>query len=224
LAEELNRSLPERFFAEPNVHFGIGIEVGTFKEHPGAAPTTCATGAQSHSRDLSSWSPPAPTMTVAFPIIEDIVEIAVFNSEGGPELVGAIEFVSPANKDRTETRDAFLAKCKAYLQQGIGLVIVDIVTTRLADLHSELLAALGTGVNAEGNVSLQTSGEVALQAASYRPLGRDPNASLEIWREVLSLERSLPTLPLWLRGGICLPLELEGSYERTRRGLRMESL
>jgi hypothetical protein len=29
--------------------------------------------------------------------------------------------------------------------------------------------------------------------------------------------RPLPTLPLWLRGGPCLAVDLEASYERTRR-------
>jgi hypothetical protein len=36
--------------------------------------------------------------------------------------------VSPANKDRDETRRAFIAKCAAYLQRGIGLIVVDIRT------------------------------------------------------------------------------------------------
>ena len=32
---------------------------------------------------------------------------------------------------------------------------------------------------------------------------------------------TLPTLPLWLRGGLCLPLDLEASYERTVREQRV---
>jgi hypothetical protein len=51
-----------------------------------------------------------------------------FNTEAGPVLVGAIELVSPANKDRSTHRDAFVSKCETYLRQGIGLVIIDVVT------------------------------------------------------------------------------------------------
>ena len=44
---------------------------------------------------------------------------------------------------------------------------------------------------------------------------RDGRATLDVWRESLELGRPLPTLPLWLRGGLCLPVELEATYERT---------
>ena len=48
--------------------------------------------------------------------------------EGGARLVAAIELVSPANKDRAAHRRAF-ATCASHLCQGVGLVIVDIVTS-----------------------------------------------------------------------------------------------
>ncbi len=224
LAEDLNLKLPERYFAEPNVQFGIEIDVATLKEHDASSSSGQPAESEMAPR-ASAWSPPAPTMTMPFPLVEDIVEIAVFNGEAGPELVGAIEFVSPANKDRRETRDAFIAKCRAYLQQGVGLIVVDIVTSRLADLHSDLLAALQSGSTRSGApVPTSTGQQISLQAAAYRPMGRDSNATLAIWREVLSLQKALPTLPLCLRGGICLPVELEETYERTRGGLRMQSL
>lgn len=60
----------------------------------------------------------------------------VFSSEAGARLVAAIELVSPANKDPADTRRAFVAKCASYLSQGIGLIVVDIVTTRHANLHT----------------------------------------------------------------------------------------
>ena len=57
-------------------------------------------------------------------------------------LAAAIELVSPSNRDRPEARRAFVAKCASYLQRGAGLVIVDVVTDRLANLHEELSAFL----------------------------------------------------------------------------------
>jgi hypothetical protein len=48
-----------------------------------------------------------------------------------------------ARKDRDANRRALTAKCAAYLQRGIGLIVVDIVTSRHANLHDEPVALLG---------------------------------------------------------------------------------
>jgi hypothetical protein len=78
----------------------------------------------------SGWSAPAPFRTVPLALLTDVVDVQIFTKEGGPTLVGAVELVSPANKDRAAHRDAFVSKCAAYLQQGVGLAIVDVVTER----------------------------------------------------------------------------------------------
>src|SRR5206468_1943108 len=105
---------------------------------------------------------------------------------------GAIELVSPANKDRPAHRDAFVFKCAAYIQQGVGLVLVDLVTDRRADLHTELLARLSTGNAAPRDVELY--------AASYRPVKHGEQTGLDIWLEALTVGSELPTMPLWLHG------------------------
>src|SRR5271157_5354199 len=58
-------------------------------------------------------------------------------------LVAAIEIVSPANKDRPEHRNVFVAKCVALLQKGVAVSIVDLVTVRQFNLYFELLAMIG---------------------------------------------------------------------------------
>src|SRR5262249_28953536 len=126
IAFDLNRQLPPGYFADPNVEFNIEIDVGAFEEEK---PTAA----------LPSWTPPTPTLTAPMTLVTDIVEVAVYNSEAGPILIGAIELVSPANKDRPATRDAFVSKCASYLQQAVGLIAVDLVTSRNADLHGELV-------------------------------------------------------------------------------------
>src|SRR5256885_100325 len=90
LASDLNAALPQGYFAEPNVQFGIEIDVATFEE-------STASGNGSHA---SSWSPPAPVQTIPFALATDVVEVLVYDSRDGPTLAGAIELVSPANKDR----------------------------------------------------------------------------------------------------------------------------
>jgi hypothetical protein len=117
-----------------------------------------------------------------------------------------VELISPANKDRPAHRDALVSKCATYLQAGIGLVLVDVVTDRSADLHRELLMRVGAGDPGPGP---------SLSVSAYRPVERQDSAVVDIWREPLALGQRLPTLPLWLRGGLCLPLDLEVTYERT---------
>jgi hypothetical protein len=208
LSADLNRRLPEGYFAEPNVQFGIEIDVAAFEEGNAAVD---ATGSVDPA--IGGWIAPAPAQTIALPVITDILEVQIFDHEGGPTLAGAIELVSPANKDRPEHRDAFVNKCAAYLQQGLGLVIVDVVTGRRANLHRELLGRLGAE-------SLLPQG-VELYAASYRPVERDGEPRLDIWQEGLAIGQTLPSLPLWLRGALCLEVDLEGTYDRTCREQRI---
>jgi hypothetical protein len=56
------------------------------------------------------FADPNVEFNIEIDVITDVVEIAIYNSEAGPVLIGAIELVSPANKDRPATRDAFVSK------------------------------------------------------------------------------------------------------------------
>src|SRR5262245_9728908 len=130
LASDLNQRLPEGYFAEANVQFGIQIDVAAFEE-PGALPQVAPSdGHDPSAGSHGGWAVPAPTLTVSIALLTDLVEVLVFDREAGPTLAGAIELVSPANKDRPAHRDAFVTKCAVYLQQGIGLILVDVVTDR----------------------------------------------------------------------------------------------
>jgi hypothetical protein len=196
LAAALNRHLPEGYFAEPNVQFGIEIDVAAYEAARGNGPPPAG-----------GWSPPAPALSAPVVLLSDLVEVQVFGNEGGPTLARAVEIVSPANKDRPANRDAFVSKCAAYVQQGVGLAVVDVVTERAANLHTELLTRLG--------VPRPESHDSLLYATSYRPAEREGRTMLDVWHESLTVGGPLPTVPLWLRGGICYPLELEATYLRT---------
>lgn len=210
ITEALNRFLPERYFAEASVQFGLEIDVATFDE---------SNVPMQHQGDdwlpapLTAWMPVAPTQTIPFALATDQVEVNVFYSAGGPMLVGAIELISPANKDRPAQREAFVSKCEAYLQQGIGLVIVDVVTIRRANLHNNLLARL--------NLSSATDMEASLYATAYHVVAYGKQTNLDVWQEPLSIGNALPTMPLWLRGGPCVPIVLHETYERTCREQRI---
>jgi hypothetical protein len=205
IASDLNSKLPEGYFAEPNVQFGIEIDVATFEE---SLPEFKYEEAVIRLPMIhNNWISQPPTQTLPFVPTEETVEVSIFNTEGGPILAAVIELVSPANKDRSSHRSAFVSKCETYLQQGISLVIIDVVTERKANLHNELLNRL------VGGNALSFNSE--LYATAYRPIERDGQPSLDIWEEKLTIGCVLPTLPLWLRGEICLPVELNSIYERT---------
>jgi hypothetical protein len=191
ISTQLNSLLPLGYFAEANVQYGIEIDVAAFEE-VGAVPPT-------------NWTAPVPHATHPTTFTEAVVEIGIFSRSGGPQLAGAVELVSPANKDRPETRQALVNKCATYIQAGVGVVLVDVVTERTADFHRELLARLGATAAAPS----------PLFASAYRPVERDGTSQLDVWVEAIALGQPLPTMPLWLRGGLCLPVELEATYERT---------
>src|SRR5580704_16184484 len=116
LAADFNHRLPSGFFAEANARFNIEIDVAAFEAGGSGAGFA------------ESWAPPAPAQTVPLALVTDVVEVLVYGGLDGPALAGAVELVSPSNKDRPESRDAFTSKCAAFAQQGIGLIVVDIVT------------------------------------------------------------------------------------------------
>lgn len=146
-------------------------------------------------------------VTVPLTLVTDIVEVAVYDPKAEPTLAAVVELVSPANKDRCEQSESFVAKCVAYLRQGIGLVVVDVVTTRQTSLLGELLSQF--------NAALPHGDVAYLAAAAYRPVERNQRSLLEIWHEGLTLGSPLPTLPLWLLGDHCVPVDLDSTYEQT---------
>ncbi len=225
IASDLNHRLPEGYFAEPIVQFGI--DVATFEEYasehrpvsaamPSGAPGTSG-ATWPGEPGAAVWAPPAPTRTIAIPAATDAVEVLVYGTTAGPTLAAAIELVSPANKDRPEHRDVFVAKCETYLQQGVGLVMVDVVTGRIANLHDALLERLSDARSATEAVPWRAD----LYAVAYRLVERGEQPNLDIWQAALALGEPLPTLPLWLRGGLAVPLDLEASYARTSREQRI---
>src|SRR4029079_11987727 len=192
LSSRLNALLPDGYFAEANVQYGVEIDVAAFEEQQ-AYPIP------------PGWAAPPPQASYPLDLTGAVVEVGIFSRSGGPQLAGAVELVSPANKDRPSHREAFVSKCVTYLQAGVGLVIVDVVTERHVDFHRELLLRLGLTDPGPGP---------ALSGSSFRRVERDGVGSLDVWREPIAVGQPLPKLPLWLRGGLCLPVELEESYLR----------
>lgn len=210
LAADLNRMLPPGYFAESNVQFSLEIDAAVLREAAVAytvAPLA-STAAVNGVHERLAWQPPTPTQSLSFALAGDTTEILVYAEAGGPTLVGAIELVSPGNKDRPAQRSAFTAKCETFLRTGIGLLVVDVVTTYTTNLHQVLLQRLQSNAEAQAR-------EDALYTVAYHPVDRDGKTALDLWYEGVTLGKALPTMPLWLRGGPCMAVGLEATYQRT---------
>jgi hypothetical protein len=208
IASGLNRQLPERYVAGPHVHLGsIEIDVAAYDESPARE------GGDDGGVATAVWAPPRPRLAVVTEPDLDAYEVCIYDCHDHQRLVAAIELVSPANRDCPEHRGDFIAKCASMLRSHVCVTIVDVVTTRTANLYSELIALFG-----------QTDPSLAdgpLYAATCRWIKTDDNRLLETWSHRLALGEPLPTLPLWLDDRLVIPLELEVSYEETCCSLRL---
>jgi hypothetical protein len=212
IADGLQRILPPRYIAEVQIHLGSRVEadVAEFEramlEQTGNGP---AGGVA-----LQTYAPPAATFVLPA-IFPDDLEVQVLDQRDDARLVAVVELLSPRNKDRLESRRAFAAKCAAYMQRGIGVMMLDIVTSRGGNLHNELIGLLDAGV------SFLLPPETTLYAVSYRPSRQADTDRIEVWPATLTLGASLPVLPLGLRGFGLVPVDLEATYSDARQRSRL---
>lgn len=212
LAADLNRRLPAGWFAEPNVQFQLEIDVAAL-ESTGNPWESAIVSENAGNATEAAWSPPAPTAVIDVPAWYDVVAVEIYAPDRPRRLAGAIEIVSPSNKDRPESREAFIAKCERYLQTELGLLIIDIVTERKADLHHALLSRL------DAEDSTDNPGQ--LFACAYAPQRAGERLKLRIWHSPLHIGNTLPTLPLHLLDGPMIAVDLESTYTEACRALRI---
>ena len=215
LADILNRDvLPAGFIALEQVHAGAAIEIDvtTCTEGPGTTNMNVPGGTATLARTV--WLP--ATAPLLLPgVFPPGCTVEISTTEGGRSLVAAIELVSPGNKDRTDKRHLFAAKCATYLSRGIGLIVVDVVTSRQGNLHNEMIGLLGWAADC------LLPGTEPLYAVSYRPLNATGGGRIETWPQMLAVGQSLPTLPLSLAADHCVPVDLEAAYREACQRRRM---
>jgi len=212
---DLCKSLPARYTAEPRVHLGKNFEVDvcTFdsKDEARFAASASDTGVAT-----STWAPPEPTLTIDLDPTESYAyEVLIFDRERGRELVAAIEIVSPANKDRPETRQAFVSKCATLLQNKICLSIVDLVTVKHFNLYCEVLDLFG---QSDPAFTLDPPSTYAVTCRSYALATR---SRFESWAYPMVVGQRLPVLPIWLETDQAISIDLDVSYEQTCSALRL---
>lgn len=208
IVRQLRGQLPFGYVAEPRVHLGtvMEIDVAALETHK-----TSRSGASSGNGTAATnaWTATAPAVAVETdPPDEYEYEVRIFDVERERTLVAAIELVGPANKDRLESRQAFVAKCVALLRKGVAVSIVDLVTIRRFNLYAQLMEFVG---HPDRTMS---SDNPPIYAASCRWPTKGVRARLEAWSHTLVVGQPLPMLPLWLGDDPVTPLDLEQSYEQ----------
>jgi len=206
LAMYLNRLLPNnRYFALAKVYQGSQTEadISEYEVQGEAAPSEQSLG-------LLPVPEAVVTVNTRLPIFDEY-SIQIHDERDDMKLVAAIEFVSPANKDLEEARIQFTQKCVGYLRLGIGLVLVDVVTTRGANLHNDLLEEMDAAdVGLLADCSLYTVG--------YQPRVDGEHCQLKMWPYPAQVGGSLRSVPLALKNGPMVMLPLEETYESTISG------
>ncbi len=205
IARLLNHGvLPPGYYAAPFLGRGGPIKIDVAAVHEDQFDADVAPFA---------WQPNSPGVSVAIDLPATDEFRVDIRSDGGEPLAACIELVSPANKDRPESRRAFAAKCAGHLHRGTGVLIVDVVTRRHANMHAEILRALGAGPSSEDLAPLM--------AVSYRTAIQNLAGQLTTWAVNLEIGQPLPTLPLWLAADLAVRLDLEASHAATCDDLKI---
>jgi hypothetical protein len=218
IVQRLEPILPDGFVAEPRVHLGSYYEIDglTSKQNIAGEPVFGSNRESNAGIVIAIQALPAPTLTLDTDFPEQYAyEVLVFDLERDRRLVAAVEIVSPANKDRPESRQLFVAKCFNLLQQGICLSIVDLVTIRQFNLYADLLALLDRCDPAFGAAAPPT------YAVTCRKREAGRQTKLDTWSFPLAVGQPLPSLPVYLSETQTVTLDLEASYEETCRVLRI---
>jgi hypothetical protein len=214
IGENLNRLLPPRYRALVQTHLGSQVEADVAEFERATDSAEEKVNGPAGGVALHTYAPPVAAMTMPA-VYPDEMEVQVIDRRGSMRLVAVVELVSPRNKDRPEARGAFAAKCAAYLERGVGVVVADTVTSHHFHLHNELVRVLqlaSTFVLPEAEY---------LSAIAYRPVRRSDKNEIDVWPAPLVVGEPLPTLPLALRGARAVPLDLEGTYTQARERSRL---
>jgi len=81
----------------------------------------------------------------------------------------------------------------------------------LKDKSNELLA----------NIAKVPLMNAHLYTTAYQVVKHHTEPCLDIWQQPLEIGQPLPTMPLWLPGSICIPIDLGAIYELTCREQRI---
>jgi hypothetical protein len=214
IADALDRTLPERFFAEVQIHLGTQIEAAVAEFEKARDSEEEQSNGSSGGIALHTYAPPVATMVMPA-LFPDEFEVQVRDASDDARVVAVVELVSPRNKDRPAARRAFASKCTAFLQLGIGLITVDTVSKRQSNMHNELVDLM------QLEEKYKMTADAIMAAVAYRPARRADVGGIDVWATALTVGGTLPVLPLALLRHGAVPLDLEATYMEARQRARL---
>jgi len=128
----------------------------------------------------------------------------------GHRLIAVVEIASPANKDRLESIELFVAKTVEMLEFGVHVLLLDLLPPGVHDPRG-LHAAIWNEFD-EGPYDLPS--DEPLTAASYAA-----GTPVKAYVEHLAVGSALPEMPLFLRAERYIPVPLEATYLASYRGV-----
>ncbi len=130
----------------------------------------------------------------------------------GHRLVALLEIMSPANKDRQATAEAFVRKVVDALDAGIHVLVIDLFPTGSFDpqgIHGLINQRLQ---DPDDTYDLPT--EEPLTLVSYAA-----GTGVEVYIEHLAIGGALKDMPLFLRPDRYVNVPLEATYQAAYRGV-----
>lgn len=207
IAEDLNKILPRGFRARAHAWIGIReVDVRTDK----------SLSADEKEQLISRYQPPDPLAETkaTFPMESEVLVENV--RQRRTKTVGVIKIVSEGNKNRPDNRDAFVAKCRNFLSDGISVIIVNLLAIPSFNLHNQLLRTFDVK---EGQID--ENNETPLYCGAYRKTFIQDEPGLVFWAYALKIGDRLPELPLFITSEVAAPVNLEKSYMETCQGLKV---
>lgn len=192
--------LPSGFYARSEQHVNRRIaDILTLEARSSAAPAIPETGGVA----VSEAPPRLTRQAVLAPSLRSLRKTLTIRHTSGHRIVALLEIVSPRNKDRCQSVEAFVDKAEDTLRQGIHLVLVDLFPPELHD--PEGIYGMIQQRFCEEAEGLPGAG--SLTVASYA--AADP---IQIWAEHLQVGDALPDVPLFLTPERYVDLPLESTY------------
>jgi hypothetical protein len=151
----------------------------------------------------------APDLAETLPATEP--RTLAIRHASGDRLIALLELTSPANKDRRRSVDAFVDKAATALEHGVHVSILDLLPPRPlanADEPHALIPRLARELNL---APLDAPPEKPLMVAAL-DAGDPPTRPLELFAEPLAVGDTLPPLPIFLKPGRHVLLDLPATY------------
>jgi hypothetical protein len=205
LVRQLAKLLPQGYRAAPKIQLGSALEF----------PIATSVDVSVNDAVTATLAPQlatlAPTRTIDADLSEqDEYEVRIYDTARNRQLVAVIELISPSNKDRPDSRELFLCKIASLLQQGVCVSLVDLVTTRHANLYDELTAKLE-----RSSIDVGTASPNLYAVTLRKRPATKRRPRVDVWFHEMTLDEPLPTIPIWLAPDRRVMLALETSYAET---------